>query len=321
MPMRGSFEQRIAHAQARAYMQQLGPYILRLPREVRDMIYAQLWNRAPPPIFDLIWAHDHKWNTGCRGPPCICLQGLPHFIDTNLVGHQLAAEIIESGRKVAGSYLFHYHVRAGELEDFVTADPFHVGITREQVFRNMDLLVDFSEFIVKDAWQWEKNKDVTMKQLQSAVDLLMKIPLGKPRHIMFEIQHCFEHPFNLGNVLRMLCPAFIGLRDKGFDVRLWYKHHELDIEWQLGMAVWHWTPDEWRENLRNLDEVDVGFWNDTMTTMTPHTTSIPSFMLDEQFESWEPYWNIIMQDLYQVDVDVLNQGFSDVSLRQSAEHE
>lgn len=33
-------------------------------------------------------------NTACSGPPCHCLRGLPHYIDLNYVGKDMAREVL-----------------------------------------------------------------------------------------------------------------------------------------------------------------------------------------------------------------------------------
>lgn len=223
----------------------LAMHILRLPREVRDMIYTQVFNRAPPPFFDVLWPeHGHVWQRGCPGPPCTCLQHLPHFIDANYMGRQVAREMLETCKTVGAEYLMDYTIRGGELEAFVEEDVFHVGMTRAELFKDLDLVVEFGEFMYGE----QEATDGSDTQLGSAVSILLDMPFEQPRKITFDVKHKRTQHAHISHALHVLGPAFRGMREKGFDVRLSYVNYELGLAWDFGAKAWEWTAKEWLTN-------------------------------------------------------------------------
>lgn len=236
--------------------------MLRLPRELRDMIYEQLFNEYPPPFYNMVWPHnENQWPLRCSGPPCTCLRLHPHYIDLNFMDRQVAREVLQVFKSIAAAYYYEFNMCHHEVEDFVTGDAYHVGITREELFRGTDLQINFWFVLYDKEAEWLENKDKTDAEIASTSKFLMEIPFKGLRSITFDIDcpRLLEHPINLSCVLKATSPAFHGLRDKGFSVRLRYKHGELMINWDFGVAVWDWSAEEWLSNLRQLEDSDVGF--------------------------------------------------------------
>jgi hypothetical protein len=249
-------------AEAQRGCLEIAAKLLRLPRELRDMIYIQLFNEYPPPFYDMTRPiSEHQWPVKCTGPPCNCLRLHPHYIDLNFMGRQVAREVLEVFKPIATGYHYEINILHDEVEDFVTDDAYHVGITREELFRGMDLNIEFWLVLFDKDTEWLKNKDKVDARIATALKSLMKIPFKEPQTITFDIG-CVsldEHPINLDYILKAISPAFHGLREKGFSMRLRYEHVELMIEWEFGVAVLDWSAEEWLSNLRQREDEDIGF--------------------------------------------------------------
>jgi hypothetical protein len=249
-------------AEAQSSCLQIATKLLRLPRELRDMIYIQLFNEYPPPFYNMIRPiSEPQWPVKCTGPPCNCLRLHPHYIDLNFMGRQVAREVLEVFKPIAAGYHYEYNILHFEVEDFVTEDAYHVGITREELFRGMDLNIEFWSVLYDKEVEWLENKDKLDAGIASTLNFLMEIACKQPQSITFDIgcASLDEHPINLSYVLKAISPAFHRLREKGFSMRLRYKHPALMIEWEFGVAVWDWSAEEWLSNLRQLEDSDVGF--------------------------------------------------------------
>jgi hypothetical protein len=304
-------------AYAKASCKEFSERLLTLPRELRDMIYGQLWNRDPPPLGQMVWPNRaHTWQTRCSGPPCMCLEHLPHFIDLNFVGAQVAYEMLDALKRVAAKYIRDYTVNAGELQNFCTADVFHVGMTREEVLRRMDLTISMGQFIYGDEKTLEETQEILEEDIEEVTGLLQQMPFEKPRAITFNITHDHAKAVNLAQVLQSLQPTFEALREKGFQMRLHYINHNLDIDWQLGSAVWGWSVEDWRKNMRKLGDLNVGFSGLVQVSRIslPHPrpllTSIKNSqdpektLTEEQYKNQDPTWDIIARHLYGINMDM-----------------
>jgi hypothetical protein len=118
--------------------------MLRLPCERRDMIYEQLFNEYPPPFYNMVWPHgENQWRLHYSGSPCNCVRLHPHYIDLNFIDRQVAHEVLEIFKSIAAAYHYEFNMYHHEVEDFVTGDEYHVGITREELFRGTDLQINF----------------------------------------------------------------------------------------------------------------------------------------------------------------------------------
>ncbi|KAF2797192.1 hypothetical protein K505DRAFT_372641, partial [Melanomma pulvis-pyrius CBS 109.77] len=262
----------------------LSTHILRLPREIRDLIYAQVFNRAPPPFFDVFWPEfGHVWLPGCPGPPCTCLRHLPHFIDANYMGRQVAREMLETCKTVATQYLIDYVVGGSQLKAYFTADAFHVGMTRAELFGDLDLVVEFGEFMYRER-EATHGSDT---DLDSAVGMLLNLPFERPRKITFDIKHSHTQHAHMTHALRVLGPAFRGMRDKGFDVRFTYVNYDLYLDWEFGPKAWEWSASEWLTNY--LDDV-----------FTSQSVKDEWKFNNQNFETEESLWTIFMNELYGV---------------------
>jgi hypothetical protein len=113
----------------------------RLPRELRDMVYQQLW-RDGTHIARLYKVHRLMQVPQCTQRPCRCLKAeqLPTIIDVAFVGADVALEVVEALYSCGASdytpitSLF----RATCLEEItylVCTDAFHVGLDPASVLR------------------------------------------------------------------------------------------------------------------------------------------------------------------------------------------
>lgn len=184
------------------------------------------------------------------------------------MGAQVATEVLQTFKTVAAEYDYQYTIQASEIEHFAKADVFHVGITREELFRGLDLILQCSHFIYGEEDAYELVKHIIEKELEEFVQFVLNIPFDGPRLLTFAMAHGHEDPVNLEQVMRALSPAFRGMKLKGCDVQLHYTNYELDIDWKLGADAWDWTPDDWKRNMRKLGDLNVVLSEDAVRFTT-----------------------------------------------------
>jgi hypothetical protein len=273
---------------------ELAGRVLALPREIRDIIYDNLWNRDPPPFYEMLWPEDgHSWGRKCSGPPCRCMINLPHFVDCNFMGKQFAKEALESFKVVAGGYIMDLIVPANDLNGFINYDAFHVDITPEELFRGVHLEIMLGNFVYGDGNTYAAVEAHVTSKLKESAKLLLSIPYTPERAITFNVTHAHERTVNLRDALRLLKPAFQGLKDKGFEMKLTYICYDTDIEWKFGRDAWEWSADDWQDNLEGLGELNVGLGPGAFSR------SLPLYLCEEEDVAVQKSTvSIIAEELY-----------------------
>lgn len=132
--------------------------VLQLPRELRDTVYTYLWDiethRDRQRELLYWWEHfDQPWVIkGLPGLPKMQQSSVtdlkpPHFVDKALVGRHFASEVLIRLRDIVGKDLRPHGERSPvaefalidvSLESFMEKDVFGVGMTMEEVVRNLD---------------------------------------------------------------------------------------------------------------------------------------------------------------------------------------
>ncbi|KAF1843340.1 uncharacterized protein K460DRAFT_341351 [Cucurbitaria berberidis CBS 394.84] len=108
----------------------------RLPRELRDMVYAQLWDAK---TLDKTWKsmelslfndQDESWR----------ILHLPHFVNSSIVGPESVLEVVEAWYQLVSVIGSPFHAGSLEsLERLVTADAFSIGTDATTLLRELVL--------------------------------------------------------------------------------------------------------------------------------------------------------------------------------------
>ncbi|CAN9161978.1 unnamed protein product [Alternaria sp. RS040] len=287
--------------------------VLQLPQELRDDIYMHLWelnDKHDPSRSLLYWwdSFDEPWFSRDDDPnksrwlktPLMTLRP-PHFIDKCFVGPVFAKEALKQLKDSVGKDLRSIGDRNpvaecglldASMEDFVEKDVFGVGITVEELVRNLDLRVNFQcDALTDDEFaEIQKSKahnrgplrtgattytrDDYLQDLGDGVAALLSIP-----HTERVITHN-EHGRHLNTtarvitlairqeddfiwrdhsaILKLVARAYHGLRAKGFAVKIQYYSEELELKVLFEDDVWEWTSDDWDRNLIEKNTFGIG---------------------------------------------------------------
>ncbi|KAF2108568.1 hypothetical protein BDV96DRAFT_587438 [Lophiotrema nucula] len=300
-------------AYAKASCRKLSSQLLRLPRELRDPIYAHLWKKPQgertelSDLVEILSPRDMQgWKSDCSGPPCSCTDHLPHYADVNFMGRQVVFEVLESCNQYENESRDSCYVRATELEQFMYADAFHVGVTRTDLFRGMGLTIEFGNLVYGDEESYASEKRMVEEKLHAVVNLLMEFQDQYDRNIIFDIEHEHDTPVNLSQMLEIIRPAFLHLRDAGANMWLDYANPSSKIEWDFDESTFGWDVEEWEDEridlgmreLRLLDHPDdrLDYYG-----LPEHTTEEEFFAVQGELQTRrELAWTAIMQDLYSV---------------------
>ncbi|CAO2650711.1 Nn.00g020030.m01.CDS01 [Neocucurbitaria sp. VM-36] len=288
--------------------------VLELPREIRDTIYMHLWVGDGHQDFQrhlLYWweLFDQPWIIQGIDPPWntyVTDLKPPHFIDQAFVGPNFAKEVLvqlqdaigKDLRPCDGNPISEFSLIDASMEEFVRKDTFGVGLTMEELVRNLDLRINFQcdvlygDEIERDG-EVEPNADETQEtrsceparqkhlaDLEDGVKALLTIPYSdritihdgekkrlssRPRIITLVIrqENAIDLEISLVPILRLVASAHKGLSKTGFTVRILYHSDEVGLKVLFSEDTWTWSDKDWEDNLKekNTCKVDVEEWD------------------------------------------------------------
>jgi hypothetical protein len=247
----------------------------KLPRELRDMINAQLWD---PNLKDHMRPTGNAddlariFRTKCPGQPCECLKGviLHPWVDLTCVGHATALESAEMiYRLVVGMYADSPEMITQQLY----ADPFHVGFEPLLVTDTFTIEINIDYCLRKQRRSREavENKSHTeaysmLDTMAEAVQHMLKIPRKRDFVLDVTFEQRYIRPNVLNEVLNVFRPIIEALEMEEADINLCFVHHNTryatDPErtkfvWDLS-DVYKCSAEEWQEDLITaLDKVST----------------------------------------------------------------
>jgi hypothetical protein len=214
----------------------------------------------------------------CPGTPCQCMKKLPHFVDLNYMGAQVAFEMLVLFRSIVGigggriPYVSIYWYRWAKA--FMQKDIYHVGITMFHVFENVDYGLYMGECffyspkhegLQKLAWKQGQEK------MQMAADGLMRIASSAEdpdrrtrwpcygRYIKLQIHDDHVSPRGLGILVSVLGPCFVELHKKGFPAIVEFFVESSTKSYQLGDEASTWPLETWKEELHTQHKIGTKY--------------------------------------------------------------
>jgi len=291
---------------------EIGHRVMRLPRELRDMITAYIWPKPTSTVGDNLGYHllpacQKLLKSICPGPPCDCMQGLPHLINLNFVGPGLAREMLEHVKdSMRGQILPLLRIDGPDIEKYVRKDIFHVGVPMEALFRAVDFELDIGEANTWSAFEEVPQRKAWLRdvaQLDEAAKALQSIPFevkqpasdnlrSHPRMIWVYLHDKNLTFYDFERLLKVFGPCFAKMHDKGFEVILDFRS-EPDMSYCLGKEAWTWTVSEWMEKLRTKN---------SMSASIDRFTRQPEPVTERHIQDWKPRWELIMRHFYRVNI-------------------
>jgi hypothetical protein len=303
---------------SRAANLEMAHRIATLPRELRDMIYTYTWLIRSPTYLHL--SRDTRvhliknsvplLHKTCSGPPCRCMIKLPHFVDLNFMGAQVAREMLLHFPTVVTATFLRLrslHVVGPEIMAFMGKDAYHVGVTMDMIFKSLDL-----RLVIGDTHAYGRMREIPQTtawggqqdQIQEAADALMELAVsagpagpgmtlkGCARTITLDLYDYHRTFQGLETLISIFGPCFVKLHRQGFMTSLDFCVKS-KIKYRLEDEAWTWPIERWKEELRFGNE--FGWWR--MIDARP-TISVT----DEEVQWQKLRWELIMRHLYQVDM-------------------
>ncbi|EOA82133.1 hypothetical protein ACJQWK_05382 [Exserohilum turcicum] len=275
--------------------------ILKLPRELRDAIYMYLWDFEPDndPNAALLehWgAFDDAWfykSEDVSNSPWLdspkTIERPPYFVDKAFMGPVAAREILECFRDVVGrdqrpddsGNLPDDQCTINDLSilDFVTKDVFGVGMTMEELTRNLNISIQFNADYMFEPESLEEMQNSmastrgsnigkrsefyaklngyatafigipATNRIITADEITSDLYVG-PRLVTLEIfdeSDCSDSA--LPDISSLVVRMYKGLRANGFEVNIRCLCDFIQLNVQFEDDVWGWTDADWENKL------------------------------------------------------------------------
>ena len=295
--------------------------VLELPRELRDNVYANLWDaeKEYDPNRDLLYwweSFNEPWfeiYEEISSLPRLKMRatGLrpPHFVDKAFVGPKFAQEALKRFQDLIGKDLRPFRDRNPvaecglidvSMEDFAKKDVFGVGVTMEKLVHNLDLQVNFQcDDLASD--DIADLQDEYLAEVDSNVTTLISIPFTeriithnensrylqtRPRIVTLAVrqEYGFSDRSNLQTILKLVARAYHGLRNKGFTVKVQYYSEEIGLKVLFEDDVWGWTSEDWTANLEQKNSLSEYHAEHALVAHT-HQESVWKDIKDYLFQS------------------------------------
>jgi hypothetical protein len=311
---------------SRAGYRELVPRLLVLPREIRDMIYDELWSLGSSKEYlmnqlvceDSTFGryrrrsakHGHRPSNGRT----VC--HLPSFSKRAFVGAEVAREVLDAFRRrdstSEGDGSRAHYVSWENLHDFTTAKVFQSGFTLYELLENLDLFIVFDCVDQIDGNEGLERIGIPgcfNAKLRRCIDTLSSLRHRKPRSITFQFIDLTDGvPSSITYLFRSLSVPFHELRHLGFDVRVIYgafgvfnwdmsgehNHHGSHTE-----DVWNWTLRDWSLNFTRTNGhfKEASFMDRTFVFN-------PNGPLSGRYRVKKPIWEALRKELYRAYPDV-----------------
>lgn len=193
----------------------------RLPRELRDMVYAFLWADTDcKSMSKYVGRKCCRRGTVATGhrPRCAGYESFPHFIEPEFVGCETAREVVEAwyiSMHMRRDHAF-VDILTMELEYILSVDTFLVGLEPASVLRCLRL-----EIMVNDP---------DLLDLRGYLQQLMAVRLKKGFRLDMMLQQRAVRMKVLCEVLGVMRLTLRECVDQGACVRVCWQHNKSDME-------------------------------------------------------------------------------------------
>ncbi|KAI4668001.1 uncharacterized protein J4E78_001822 [Alternaria triticimaculans] len=169
-----------------------------LPREVRDMIWAQVWDEHT--VEESLVYMRNTINSTCR----LCLNTnnlncpyhlcLPFFVRPELVGSEMATELVESWYNIAATkhHKLLYAWTAKGVQEIICKDAFNIGREPAQFIRKLEISMNVDDFVPPEPGKegWGDIRSVEHRR-ELITEPLLKIQ--NKSGFRFKIEVCHSH--------------------------------------------------------------------------------------------------------------------------------
>ncbi|KAF2124972.1 hypothetical protein P153DRAFT_370296 [Dothidotthia symphoricarpi CBS 119687] len=195
----------------------------RLPREVRDMIYAQIWDGNY--LYDTYSGMKTHFQTPCYWSEVFSNDRpyLPHVVKREFVGLKATREIVEAWYTAMEGVPTHYHPRmvmrkANDI-DFLFADPFGTHIEPVKFLRKLKIILNINQLALEDGG----SIDVESRMKQFAPLLTIRKKKGFRMTVVLSQQKVILNLWPV--VFSVFKPTLEAFEKEGGHVRICFNHH------------------------------------------------------------------------------------------------
>jgi hypothetical protein len=227
-----------------------------LPTELRDMVYAQVWDRetverafdnvcpkVPPVVLtdNLIALYDDaeegwqpnsplvgdmSWQMACRHEPCACFRWwqLPFWVQHQFVGFEVAKEAAAAyyraglPRRLSSGF--------SELDDMLSTDHFHLGVRPFDHLRRLELglsVLKYTFFVGSGPEDHKNSQRHQLDIIKTQSRALLKMRLKRGFELILKTAWCRDLPEGL-SLLDEMPPVVNVLKLTGVSVRVMAWH-------------------------------------------------------------------------------------------------
>lgn len=328
MTMKNRLDVRIQQMQnLLAVSKELSTRISALPRELRDMIYEEIWEVKGGLGLDhgikamLPESHSpHRWLPGrCFQTVrpislCSCSMHLPHFVQSRFVGKAMADEMLSTLRRIirvhgASHEQYKYDLDWNTMNRFQTPDIFHLGISLHSLFDKLHLRVHFHHLNLIENDQYLDMLGISggfKARLAGCVRSLEMLCDHGPRRITFIFKETtWARSSVAASLFRGLSAVFHKLKGLGFDMRVEFAANYTQ-SWILSAKEWTAGPEP------DPSTWDLAAWNlnftrtnlEYLAPRTPRPSGViwvhnPNGPMGPRFLEKAVVWESIRRNLYQ----------------------
>ncbi|KAF2125000.1 hypothetical protein P153DRAFT_370325 [Dothidotthia symphoricarpi CBS 119687] len=269
----------------------------RLPLELRDMIYAHLWD------FETLDTAPHRMFSPLK-EPCRESKGKcktsehahddkPHFVNPDFVGREASLEIVKAWYKAAaishGHLFFAYTSDA--IKSLLTTDAFHVGLNPATVLRAMTIDVNLDCLAAMEKQRkvisgTETTDMLDIPSLQQEFEPLLKVKNKTGFKLTFDVTQWHIRLNVWKEMFEVVKPVVDVFKKEGAIIRVIFKcHYHLDgyirLEGELDTAsifpppTWHQDAVAHFDKLPHIPESDRDYRYENDPDYDPDEDSNP----------------------------------------------
>ncbi|KAF1946881.1 hypothetical protein EJ02DRAFT_199028 [Clathrospora elynae] len=194
----------------------------RLPRELRDMVYAQIWS------VDYIEENFMSMVGISKG--LSRAKAVPHVVDTSYVGLEMGLEIVEAyyGHAVGNGMFEAQHLR--DVDRLIDCDAFNVGVDPATVLREMGIKFHLDELA-------DAKRNIDMEEVKRSFDRLLKVVKKKGFKLRIELSQRRIRLNVWPKFFDILRPILLAFEEGGADVAIQWSYTDHDWLYDVSLPL------------------------------------------------------------------------------------